>query len=122
MPIAAIINAFFISSYFSTLVTSGNRSANGFGAVFLVLFLGIFNTVLFIIYFRKRISLTPIGLFIAILPIICAFLSSIFQGGSLFNEGSGSGGYLWLLIVSMPIGGLLIVSGLLVKLLKRRSR
>ncbi len=122
LSIAVIINAFMIYSYFSTLITTGNRSANGFGAVFLILFLGIFNTIIFIIYYRKRFPLMRAGLLIAVLPIISAFLYSVIHGGSMFNEGSGSGGYLWLLIVSMPVGFLLFISGLIVKLVKRKSR
>jgi len=120
--LALLINAFFIYSYFSTLVTSGNRSANGFGAVFLILFLALFDGSLFIIYYVKRFSLVRAGLIVAVLPIIAAFLYSLFQGGSIFDEGSGGGAYLWLLIISVPIGFLFIFIGLILKLVKRRTR
>lgn len=116
---AGLINAFFIYRYFSTLVSEGNRSANGFGAVFLILFLGLFNGTLFIIFFVKKIPLIRAGLVIALLPIVLAFITSLLNGTSMFDEGSGSGGYLWLLIVTMPIGLLLVVIGAILALFKR---
>ena len=116
---AGAINAFLIYRYFSTLVTEGNRSANGFGAVFLILFLGLFNGALFIIFFVKKIPLVRAGLLIAVFPIICAFLFSLLNGGSMFDEGSGGSGYLWLLMGTVPIGLLLVVIDLIVALFKR---
>jgi hypothetical protein len=116
---AGLVNVFLIYRYFSTLVTEGNRSANGFGAVFLIIFLGLFNSSLFVIFFVKKTPLVRAGLLIAVFPIICAFLFSLFNGGSMFDEGSGGGGYLWLLMISVPIGLLLIVIGLIVSLFKR---
>jgi hypothetical protein len=116
---AGLVNAFLIYRYFSTLVTEGNQSANGFGAVFLIIFLALFNASLFVIFFVKKTPLVRAGLLIAVFPIICAFLFSLFNGGSMFDEGSGGGGYLWLLMISVPIGLLLIVIGLIVSLIKR---
>jgi hypothetical protein len=116
---AGLVNAFLIYRYFSTLVTEGNQSANGFGAVFLIIFLGLFNASLFVIFFVKKTPLVRAGLLIAVFPIICAFLFSLFNGGSMFDEGSGGGGYLWLLMISVPIGLLLIVIGLIVSVFKR---
>ena len=115
---AGLINAFLIYRYFSTLVTEGNRSANGFGAVFLILFLALFNGALFIIFFVKKIPLMRAGLVIALLPIVLAFITSLLNGTSMFDEGSGSGGYLWLLMGTVPIGFLLVVIGALVALFK----
>ena len=100
---AGLINALLIYRYFSTLVTTGNQSANGFGAVFLFLFLALFNGALFIIFCVKKTPLIRVGLVIAVLPIICAFLFSLFNGGSMFDEGSGGGGYLWLLLITYSI-------------------
>jgi hypothetical protein len=62
----------------------------------------------------KKIPLVRIGLFVAVLPIIGAFLFSLINGGSMFDEGSGGGGYLWFLMASLPLGFLLIVTGLIV--------
>ena len=39
----------------------------------------------------------------------------------MFDESSGTGAYLWLLIMSVPIGLLLVVIGLVVKLFKGRK-
>lgn len=118
---AGLINAVLIYRYFTTLVTEGNQSANGFGAVFLILFLGLFNLVLFIIFFVKKMLLIRAGLVVAFLPIVLAFITSLISGTSMFDEGSGTGAYLWLLIMSVPIGLLLVVIGLVVQLLKREK-
>jgi len=67
----------------------------------------------------KRVPLIRIGLFITLLPILLAFVTSLINGTSMFDEGSGSGGYLWLLMGTMPIGLLLIVIGAIVALFKR---
>jgi hypothetical protein len=66
----------------------------------------------------KKIPLVRIGLFVAVLPIIAAFLFSLINGGSMFDEGSGGGGYLWFLMASLPIGSVLIVIGLIIQLFK----
>ena len=116
---AGAINALLIYRYFSTLVTEGNRSANGFGALFLILFLALFNAILFVIFFVKKIALIRAGLVIAFLPIAIAFITSLIGNVSMFDEGSGSGGYLWLLMGTLPIGFLLVVIGLIVMLFER---
>ena len=69
----------------------------------------------------KRLPLVRIGLFIAVLPIIRAFLYSVFHGGSMFDEGSGGGTYLWFLIYSVPLGLLLVFIGLILILVRRRK-
>ena len=69
--------------------------------------------------FMKRVPLIRIGLFITLLPILLAFVTSLITGTSMFDEGSGSGGYLWLLMGTLPIGFLLVVIGLIVMLFER---
>lgn len=54
------------------------------------------------------------------LPIVLAFITSLTSGSSMFDEGSGTGAYLWLLIMSVPIGLLIILIGVIVKLFKGR--
>jgi len=39
----------------------------------------------------------------------------------MFDEGSGSGGYLWLLMGSVPLGMAIFVIAAIVKLIKRRK-
>ena len=53
------------------------------------------------------------------LPILLAFITSLINNVSMFDEGSGSGAYLWLLMGSVPIGLLLVVIGAIVALFKR---
>ena len=60
-----------------------------------------------------------VGLFVAVLPIIAAFLFSLINGGSMFDEGSGGGGYLWFLMASLPLGFIFIVTGLIVMVCKQ---
>ena len=82
------------------------------------MFLGLFNGGLLIICNVKRFPLIRAGLLVAVFPIICAFLFSVIKGGSMFDEGSGGGGYLWFLMASLPLGLLFIVTGLIVTLVK----
>ena len=67
----------------------------------------------------KRVPLIRIGLSIAASPILIAFIASLFQGGSMFNEGTGTGAYLWLLMFTLPIGGIAIVIGVIRIILRR---
>ena len=67
----------------------------------------------------KKIPLVRVGLFVAVLPIIAAFLFSLINGGSMFDEGSGGGGYLWFLMASLPLGFIFIVTGLIVMVFKQ---
>jgi len=72
-----------------------------------------------ILFFMKRVPLIRIGLFISVFPILLAFVASLLNGTSMFDEGSGSGGYLWLLMGTVPIGLLLVVIGAIVALFRR---
>lgn len=69
----------------------------------------------------KNFQLIRAGLLFAISPIALSFITSLFQGGSMWNESSGTGGYMWLLFLTMPVGFVLIVIGL-VMLVVRRTR
>jgi hypothetical protein len=61
----------------------------------------------------KKLPLIRAGLLVAVSPIIAAFLYSLINGGSMFDEGSGGGTYLWFLMASLPIGFVMIVTGLI---------
>ena len=115
---AIIVNLLLIYSYFSNLDTTGERSANGFGAIFLIVFLSLLNIGVFIIFFVKKTPLIKTGIFIAVLPIFSAFLYSLINGGSMFNENTGGGGYLWLLMVTLPLGILIIIFGIILGFIK----
>lgn len=59
----------------------------------------------------KQPPLVRIGLAIAFTPLILSFVTSIFQGGSMWNESSGTGSYLWLMILSVPVGFFMMFAG-----------
>ena len=67
----------------------------------------------------KELPLIRVGLFVAVSPIIAAFLYSLINGGSMFDEGSGGGTYLWFLMASLPIGLLLMLVGVIVMVVRR---
>ena len=115
---ATLINVFLIHSYFSNLDTTGERSANGFGAIFLIVFLLLFNMIVFIIFFVKKSLVIKTGMFITVHPIISAFIYSLVNGGSMFDESSGGGGYLWLLMFTLPLGIFIIIIGLIMGFIK----
>jgi len=56
-----------------------------------------------------------IGLLIMVSPFIIAFVTSLYQGGSMFNEGTGTGFYLWFIILTIPIGILIITIALILR-------
>jgi uncharacterized membrane protein YhaH (DUF805 family) len=59
------------------------------------------------------------GLIFAISPILLAFITSLFQGGSMWDEGSGTGGYIWLMFLTLPVGSLLVLIGLVMMVVRR---
>jgi hypothetical protein len=67
----------------------------------------------------KKFPFIRAGLIFAISPILLAFLTSLFQGGSMWDEGSGTGGYIWLMFLTLPVGFLLVVIGLVMMIVRR---
>jgi hypothetical protein len=67
----------------------------------------------------KRFPFIRIGLVFAFLPILLAFVTSLFQGGSMWNESSGTGAYIWLMFLTLPFGFLLVVIGLVMAVVRR---
>jgi len=67
----------------------------------------------------KRFPLIRTGLIFAISPILLAFITSLFQGGSMWDEGSGTGGYIWLIFLTLPVGSLLVLIGLIMMVVRR---
>ncbi len=70
----------------------------------------------------KRIPFIRVGLIFAISPLLLAFVTSIFQGVSMWDEGSGTGGYIWLMMGTLPVGFVLVVIGLVMKIVRMRGR
>ena len=67
-----------------------------------------------------RFPFIRIGLIFAISPILLAFVTSLFQGGSMWNESSGTGTFIWFMFLTVPVGFLLVLIGLVMALLPRR--
>jgi len=67
----------------------------------------------------KQFPFIRTGLLIAISPILIAFVVSLFQGGSMWDESSGTGAYIWLMFLTLPVGFLLVVIGLVMALVRR---
>ena len=67
----------------------------------------------------KKFPFIPAGLLFAISPIALAFVTSLFQGGSMWNESNGTGGYIWLMFLTLPIGFLLVVVGLVMMIVRK---
>ena len=67
----------------------------------------------------KRFPFIRAGLIFAISPILLAFITSLFQGGSMWDEGSGTGVYLWFLMMTLPVGFVLFVIGLVMMIVRK---
>ena len=59
------------------------------------------------------------GFLVAVSPIALSFVTSLFQGGSMWDESSGTGAYMWLLFLSLPVGFFLILIGLVMMVVRR---
>ena len=67
----------------------------------------------------KRFPFIRAGLLFAISPILLAFITSLFQGGSMWDEGSGTGAYIWLMFLTLPVGFLVVLIGLVMMVVRR---
>ena len=54
-----------------------------------------------------------IGLLVAFSPVMAAFVFTLFNGGNMFDESSGGGGFLWFLMATLPLGFLMMFIGLI---------
>ena len=70
----------------------------------------------------KRFPFIRVGLLFAFSPLLLAFATSLFQDGSMWDEGSGTGTYLWFLMATLPVGFMLVVIGLVMKIIRMRGR
>lgn len=53
-----------------------------------------------------------VGFIFAFSPLLLAFVLSLVNGVSMWDEGSGSGGYIWLMLGTLPVGLVMILIGL----------
>jgi hypothetical protein len=70
----------------------------------------------------KRFPFVRAGMVFAISPILIAFITSLFQGGSMWDEGSGTGGYIWLMFLTLPVGFLLVLIGLVLLVVRKLQK
>ncbi len=67
-----------------------------------------------------RFPFVRIGLLIALAPLLIAFVTGLIQGVSMWDEGSGTGAYIWLMIMTLPVGFVLVVIGVVLKFVRMR--
>jgi hypothetical protein len=67
----------------------------------------------------KHFPFIRVGLVFAFSPLLLAFITSIFQGGSMWDESSGSGGFIWFMFFTLPVGFLLVFIGLVMAVIRR---
>ena len=60
-----------------------------------------------------------IGLLVAFSPVMAAFVVSLFNGGNMFDESSGGGGFLWFLMATLPLGFVMIFIGLILLIVNK---
>jgi uncharacterized membrane protein len=70
----------------------------------------------------KRFPFIRTGLIFAISPVLLAFITSLFQGGSMWDEGSGTGGYIWFMFLTLPVGFILTVIGLVMIIIRKLQK
>ncbi|MFZ4108524.1 MAG: hypothetical protein ACOYK4_05905 [Candidatus Planktophila sp.] len=70
----------------------------------------------------KRFPFIRAGLIFAVSPLVLALVTSIFQGGSMWDEGGGTGTYIWFMMLTMPVGFVMVVIGLLKMIIGRGRR
>jgi TRAP-type mannitol/chloroaromatic compound transport system permease small subunit len=70
----------------------------------------------------RRFPFIRVGLIFAISPLLLAFVTSIFQGGSMWDEGSGTGGYIWLMMGTLPVGFVLIIIGVVAGVVRKLGK
>jgi TRAP-type C4-dicarboxylate transport system permease small subunit len=70
----------------------------------------------------KPFPFARVGLIFAFSPIAVAFVTSIIQGVSMWDEGNGTGGYIWFMFFTLPVGFVLVVVGLVRAAISKRRK
>ena len=65
-----------------------------------------------------RFPFVRIGLVFAFAPLVIAFVTGLIQGVSMWDEGSGTGAYIWLMMLTLPVGFVLVVIGIVMKFVR----
>ena len=66
----------------------------------------------------KRFPFVRVGLLFAFSPLLIAFVTGLIQGVSMWDEGSGTGAYIWLMMLTLPVGFVLVCIGIVMKLVR----
>ena len=67
-----------------------------------------------------RFPFVRTGLVFAFAPLLIAFVTGLIQGVSMWDEGSGTGAYIWLMMLTLPVGFVLVVIGVVMKFVRMR--
>ena len=70
----------------------------------------------------KRFPFVRVGLLVAFSPLLIAFVTGLIQGVSMWDEGSGTGAYIWLMLMTLPVGFVLACIGIVLKLYRMRPK
>ena len=70
----------------------------------------------------KRFPFVLAGLIFGVSPLMLAFVTSIFQGGSMWDEGGGTGAYIWFMMLTVPVGFVFVVFGLVRAIVRKMSK
>ncbi len=70
----------------------------------------------------KRFPFVRVGLLVAFSPLLIAFVTGLIQGVSMWDEGSGTGAYIWLMMLTLPVGFVLACIGIVKKLVRMRPK
>lgn len=62
------------------------------------------------------------GCLFAILPIMIALIGSLVTGGNPWSEGSGTGSVIWLMFLTLPIGAIVFIVGLVFRARDNREQ
>jgi len=65
-----------------------------------------------------RFPFVRVGLLIAFAPLLIAFVTGSIQGVSMWDEGSGTGAYIWLMMLTLPVGFVLVCIGIVMKFVR----
>jgi TRAP-type C4-dicarboxylate transport system permease small subunit len=67
-----------------------------------------------------RFPFVRIGLLVTFAPLLIAFVTGLIQGVSMWDEGSGTGAYIWLMMLTLPVGFVLVCIGIVLKFVRMR--
>ena len=69
-----------------------------------------------------RFPFVRLGLLFAFSPLLVAFMTGLIQGVSMWDEGSGTGTYIWFMMLTLPVGFVMVVIGLVMTRVRIRRR